>query len=56
MSTIYTNKMVNGVSIPLTPQEIAEFQQRELNFINNPPPLPLGPSLMQVKGEDNGSI
>lgn len=38
--TIYTHKLVDGVVIPLTPEEIEELEQRDVEFAENPPPMP----------------
>jgi hypothetical protein len=40
MSTVYTHKMVDGVAIPLTPEEIAELAARDAAYAANPPPIP----------------
>lgn len=38
--TDYTHKMVDGISVALTQQEIQEFVQRDLDFANRPLPVP----------------
>jgi hypothetical protein len=40
MSTVYTHKMVDGVAVPLTPEEIAELEARDLALATSPLPIP----------------
>ncbi len=56
MSTVYTHKMVDGVAVPLSPAEIAECEQREQAFINNPPIIPPGAPALQDIGGPDGSV
>lgn len=44
MST-YTYKMVDGIEVPLTPEEIEELEQRDIDWANRPPSsVPPSPS------------
>ena len=57
--SIYQNKMVDGVLIPLTPEEIAELEARDIQAVqqqnvNTPDPGP-GPSIKQTLGVPDGS-
>lgn len=36
--TLYTHRIVNGVDIPLTPEEIVELEARDAAFV---PPTPV---------------
>lgn len=38
----YTHKMVNGVDVPLTPEEIAELEARDAAYV--PPTEPAAPT------------
>ncbi len=42
----YTHKVVNGVTVPLTPEEIAELEARDAAYV--PPPKPAAPTKEQL--------
>jgi hypothetical protein len=46
---MYTHKMVNGVQVDLTPEEIAELEARDATFV--PPTAPAAPTKEQLLAE-----
>jgi hypothetical protein len=44
----YTHKMINGVEIPMTPEEIAEFEARDAAYV---PPTVAEPTKEQLLAE-----
>lgn len=46
---MYTHKMVNGIQVALTPEEIAELEARDAAYV--PPTAPAAPTKEQLLAE-----